>query len=235
MREKKRLEYELLQQQRALAAVKERERLARELHDGLGQVLGYVNAQTQAVRELLVRGQTTQVDAHLRRLTEVAKDAHADVREYILSLHATALPGQDFVSALQEYLTRFGQHNNIRTRLAIDAETTDITLSPNGEAQLMRIIQELLTNVRKHAEARDILVSLETGDDRLQVVISDDGRGFDPAQVSSEGGQRFGLRLIQERATEIGASVEILSQPGQGTTVRIQAPLNRKGGQDAAH
>jgi nitrate/nitrite-specific signal transduction histidine kinase len=79
--ERQRAQAHLLQQQRALAVLEERERLARELHDDLGQVMGYVNVQAQAVRELLATGQTEAADAHLARLTAVVQDAHADLRE----------------------------------------------------------------------------------------------------------------------------------------------------------
>lgn len=228
MREKKRLEHELLQQQKALAAVKERERLARELHDGLGQVLGYVNTQSQAVRELLAQGQKAEVDAHLKRLTEVAQNAHADIREYILGLRATGASEQGFLPALREYLRRFNQYHEIQTRLTVCDEMQEITLGPNVEAQLMRMIQEALTNVRKHAETQDIKIDISLCGDGLAVVVEDAGRGFDPAQVSVQGGRHLGLRLMRERAAEIGASVEVESQPGHGTKVTIQVPLDRE-------
>ncbi|MFQ5854333.1 MAG: PAS domain S-box protein [Anaerolineae bacterium] len=228
--EKKRLEQELLRQQRALAVLEERERLARELHDSLGQILGYVNTQTQAARELLSRDQAAAADTHLRRLAEVAQDAHADVREYILSLQASALTEQGFLPALEEYLQRFSQNNGIQTELIASDELADVAFGPNVEAQLMRIVQEALTNVRKHARAQHVWITFEVDSGQAQVSIEDDGHGFDPARMSPEDGPHFGLRIMQERAEEFGGSIQVQSMPDQGTKVVVKVPLRREEG-----
>ena len=103
MRDRKRLEQELLEQQRALAVLQERERLARELHDSLGQILGYVNTQSQAIRELLSQDQKDKADSYLKRLIEVAQDAHTDIREYILSLQTHVSREQHLIPTLRGY------------------------------------------------------------------------------------------------------------------------------------
>ncbi|MBI5081783.1 MAG: GAF domain-containing protein [Chloroflexi bacterium] len=112
MRDRKRLEQELLEQQRALAVLQERERLARELHDSLGQILGYVNTQSQAIRELLSQDQKDKADSYLKRLIEVAQDAHADIREYILSLQTQFSREHRFIPTLREYLGRPADSNS---------------------------------------------------------------------------------------------------------------------------
>lgn len=227
MRERKRLEQEVLRQQRELAVLQERERLARELHDDLGQVLGYVNTQSQAVRELLARGQTEMADTFLKRLVEVAQDAHADVREYILSLQTNVSHEQPFIPTLRAYLQRFSQYSGIRTELRVGDGLDRADFDPSVEAQLMRIVQEALTNVRKHANARQASVSLALKAGAAQVEIADDGKGFDTSQLADDG-RHFGQRIMRERAQEIGATLEVQSAEGQGTRVTVSVP--RPGG-----
>lgn len=230
MRERKRLEQEVLRQQRALAVLQERERLARELHDSLGQILGYVNTQSQAVRELLAKNQTKMADTYLKRLVEVAQDAHADVREYILSLQTQPSREQKFIPALREYLQRFGQNSGVRTELIVPNQMDQLEFDPTVEAQLMRIVQEALTNVRKHARAQHVRVDFQLKDGLAQIQVADDGKGFDPTQPAEEG-RHFGQRIMRERAEEIGGSVTVQSLAGAGTQVIVQAPLH-KGGSD---
>jgi signal transduction histidine kinase len=118
LRERKRLEGELVTQQRTMAVLQERERLARELHDDLGQILAYVNTQSQAIHELLRQGQTDVADSLVKRLVQVAQDAHADVREYILSLQTNVSPEQRLVPTLRGYARRFSQNTGIVTEVA---------------------------------------------------------------------------------------------------------------------
>lgn len=230
MSDRKRLEGELLRQQRALAVLKERERLARELHDSLGQILGYVNTQTLATRELLSKGRTAAADSHLKRLAEVAQDAHADVREYILSLQTSASMEQGLLPALEEYLKRFSRSNGIQAEAIGSDELAHIKLGPDVETQLMRIVQEALTNVRKHARAQHVRVSFKVNINQVEIAINDDGCGFDPARISQQDGLHFGLRIMQERVAEIGGSTQVHSMPGQGTSVKVKVPLHNQGG-----
>lgn len=229
MRDRKRLEQELLRQQRALAVLQERERLARELHDSLGQILGYVNTQSQAIRELLSRRQTAMADTYLKRLIEVAQDAHADVREYILSLQTKPSPDQKFIPVLRGYLERFSQSNGIGTELIAPNELDDIEFDPAVETQLMRIVQEALTNVRKHSQAQHAKISFQMNGGMIQIQVTDDGTGFDPTQFTIDDGRHFGQRIMQERAAEIGGKVEVKSLPGQGTLVSVLVPAQTKG------
>ena len=141
------------QQQLLLAVLQERERLARELHDDLGQVLGYIKMQAQAARDHLGQHQTEAADNDLARLAEVAQDAHTDVREYILGANAGSFTGPDFLPALRRYLQRFEENYGIRTELAAPAEVAAGAFEPAVEVQLLRMIQEALTNARKHGHA----------------------------------------------------------------------------------
>jgi PAS domain S-box-containing protein len=229
--ERRRARRQLVQQQRALAVLEERERLARELHDSLGQVLGYVNVQAQAARELLSSGRTREADAHLARLAVTAQDAHTDVREYILGVKAALSPEGGFLSALDQYLRRFEQHYEIQTEWINPDDLAERALEPVVEVQLLRIIQEALSNVRKHAGARQVQVSFAVQGDQAQVTVEDDGRGFDPTtlgdgtQYSVRNSQHFGLRIMRERAEAVGGGLQVYSAPGQGTKVIVQIPL----------
>lgn len=225
--EQEQAQAQLLEQQRALAIFSERERLARELHDGIGQVLGYVKMQAQAARVLLAQDQKATVDSYLENLAEIAQDVHADMREYILGAKTTAAGQPGFLPMLQQYLQRFSQQYALRTELIAPPKGIDEFLEPTVEAQLLRIIQEALTNTRKHACARCAQVLIHFEDSRAQVTIQDDGVGFDPARLANEEGQKYGLGFMRERAEEVGGSVAIYSTQGEGTRVVVNVPLKR--------
>ena len=226
--ERKRTQAELLKQQRALAAMEERDRLARELHDDLGQVLGYLNVQAQAAREQLAKGEAAVADGYLERLVAVVQDAYVEVQDYVRGARGAVSPAGKFVSTLKQFLRRFERNSGIHADLAIPGEFRGGMVDPAAEAQLLRIIQEALSNVRKHAAAQHVRVEFEMHLDGLHVTVEDDGRGFDPA---APGGRRegggFGLGIMRERAREIGGSLEINSTPGRGTRVNVPIPLGR--------
>lgn len=231
--EQKRAEAKLIQQQQALTILREHERLARELHDNLGQVLGYVNTQAQASRDLLHRGQIAKAGVHLNRLITIAQDAHADIREFILGVAIGTATEQGFFSSLETYLNQFSQIHDLPTRLTIAPEIMEKTFGPAVEVHLMRIIQEALTNVRKHARATSVQITFETANDDVCVVIEDDGQGFNVQQLETPSpghgrGQRYGFYSMRGRATEIGGSLKIESQPGQGTKVIVHVPLRSR-------
>jgi PAS domain S-box-containing protein len=217
----------VLEQQRALATLQERDRVARELHDGLGQVLGFVKMQALAVRSLLARGHGVEADRYQTQLAAVVQDAHADVREYILGARTGGASESGFLPALESYLQRFKQNYGITTKLTVAPELTEAALTPMVEAQLLRIIQEALTNVRKHAHTGGIHITLHVSGNRAEAIVEDEGTGFDPALLQATEGQTFGLRFMQERAAEVGGSVTIHSAPGEGTQVIVSVPLDR--------
>ena len=219
-----------LEQQRALATLQERERVARELHDSLGQVLGYVKMQAQAARGLLAQNQSAEADDYLAQLVAVAQDAHADVREYILGARVEMSADAGFLPALTQYLQRFSENYGIAAELSAPPELGDGAFEPMVEVQLLRIIQEALTNVRKHARARRVHISLSVYDSRAEAIVQDDGAGFDPEVLETAEGQKFGLRFMRERAAEVGGNVQIRSAPGEGTQVIICVPFRKDEG-----
>ncbi len=226
----KQVQAQLLEQQRALAMLAERERLARELHDGIGQVLGYVKMQAQAARDRLAQDQKAAADSDLAQLVAVAQDAHADVREYILSARSRPVTEPGLLPALRQYLRRFGETYKIRTELILPPELTGGAFEPTVEAQLLRIIQEALTNARKHAHAQCVQVTIVLEEGGAQIVVKDDGVGFDPMLLATADGQKYGLGFMRERAEEVGGCVEIRSAPGAGTRVIICVPRRKDEG-----
>jgi signal transduction histidine kinase len=217
-----------VESQRALATLQERDRVARELHDSLGQVIGYAKMQAQAAREMLARQEWRQADQYLAQLVAAAQDAHADVREYILGAHSKGQADMEFLPSLEDYLRRFHASCGITATLDSPPELAGHALDPMVGAQLLRIIQETLTNVRKHARARQVRIGLSIRDGEAEAVVQDDGEGFDPARPASAEAATFGLQFMRERAHELGGTVSVQSAPGEGTRVSVIVPLNAR-------
>ncbi len=223
--DQKHAQVQLLEQQRALAILNERERLGRELHDSIGQVLGYVSLQAQAIRKRAQGGDLPAVELQLTRLAEVAQAAHADVRDSILSLRAAGTgQGWSFQSALGQYLKAYGDQYGIQTSLSLPEGFEERWFEPEAEVQLLRVIQEALTNARKHGRARCVQVAFEAEGGLVHLTIQDDGVGFDPSQAAGEG--HYGLQFMRERVAALRGQIEVVSQPGQGTQIIVQVPRN---------
>jgi len=211
---------ELFQQVRRLAILEERDRLAREMHDSLGQVLGFVNLKAKVAEDLIARGRPGDASVELSQMRAAVQEAYEDVRQAILSLRTTP-QARGLVAGLQDYVERMRE----QTGLAIRLETSEeLRLPPAVEAQVIRIVQEALTNVRKHARARSVEIRFAREGAAAVVSIVDDGRGFDVAAVEGAKGMRFGLLTMKERAQSIGGRLEVTSAPGQGTRVMLWIP-----------
>jgi DNA-binding NarL/FixJ family response regulator/signal transduction histidine kinase len=241
-------------QERALAVAEEREHLGRELHDGLGQVLGYINVQSQAVQTLLAEGQTAAAQTNLQQMTQAAQDAHADIRNYILGLRRPATAPGDLRQTLEAYLRQFAESHGIQATLSYPADPPCAPFAPAVEEQVLRIVQEALTNIRKHAAATRVEVLFSFTGEQAQIIISDDGVGFEigdwrlpiagdkpqmPGTAGHAGvnrkspelrgtlsqiGNHFGLSIMRERAAQVGGRVEVRSAPGHGTRVLLTLP-----------
>jgi signal transduction histidine kinase len=208
---------------RELAVVAERERIAREMHDGLAQVLGYVNTKSQAIEELLAAGRTDEARTALSELAAAARSIYVDVREAIIGLRSPVVPGVGLVAAVEDYVVRFAEAAKIAIRVGAPDAARRLELAPDVEAQVFRIVQEALTNVRKHAGARraEVVFSLDEG--LLDVVISDDGRGI-VASPSHADRPQYGLRAMRERADSIGARVDWANAADGGCRVHLTVP-----------
>ena len=205
-----------------LAVAQERLRIAHEMHDGLAQVLGYVNTKVQAAEMYLKRDKTEEAEAQMRELASAARQAYSDVRESIVGLRTLPGPTRNLQDVLQEYLRSWEEMARVSASLHIDSS---VKLRPSQELQLVRIVQEALTNVRKHARASHARVEIRREDTRLVTTIVDDGVGFNAAARARGEFPQFGLSTMRERAESIGGTLTIDSTPGSGTTVRFDLPV----------
>jgi signal transduction histidine kinase len=197
------------------------------LHDSLAQVLGYVNTKAQAVQELLKRGQNDRASAQVGQLGEAARAAYADVRESILALRTSVGLGRGVVDALQQFLERWTEQSDVEAFLQVQPPGASLdTLPPAAELQLLRVVQEALANVRKHAQAEHVEVRITPTADEVETVIADDGRSFVVGQ-ERPGDDRmphFGLSTMRERAESVGGTLDIVSAPSEGTRVVVRLP-----------
>jgi signal transduction histidine kinase len=208
----------------ALAVTEERERIAREMHDSIAQVLGYVNTKAQAAQTLLEHDQPARAAAQLGQLSEAARAAYADVREGILGLRTSLGEGRGFIETLQDYLDRWQGQSEVTVELVITPPGYEPSLAPMSEVQLLRIIQEALANVRKHANARRAWVKLVSTPTGVEVEIEDDGAGFDPDGLRRSELPRFGMATMRERAEAVGGTFNVVTAPGAGTRVTVHLP-----------
>lgn len=203
-----------------LAVAEERMRIAHEMHDGLAQVLAYVNTKAQAVREFLRRGHNEEAGEHLDQLAAAAREIYADVRESIIGLRSAAA-GRSMSEAMKEYVAAWERQSGVECRLDVDPE---LRLAAGPELQLLRIVQEALSNVRKHAAANEVSVRIERQNGCVVATIVDDGVGFTPGEMGRSEFPRFGLATMRERAESLGGSVQLDTAPGAGTRVRVEIP-----------
>jgi len=224
--ELKQVQMRNLEHQRALAMLNERESLARELHDGMGQVLAAAQLQVASARELLVKGDSASVEACLRRAGDATQEAKESIREYLLGVKARSSPRQGLIAVLRQYLAQYRDTYGIHTELAVPAELDKQQIDPVVESQLQPIIQEALINARRHGRACSARVVFEQCDGQLHVTIEDDGCGFDFSAVSAH--QGFGLRSMRGRAEAVGGVLKVSSKPGKGTQVSVQVPWRKE-------
>ncbi len=205
------------------ATVQERTRLAREIHDGLAQTLGYLKLKSAQMRGYLERSETDLVEETIETIYQVLDDAYQDTRQSIDGLRIASV-NERLPELLQQTVAEFEELSGVRAALC--ESTWNFDFPPEVNAQLIRIVQEALSNVRKHAQAKRVEISCRDVPGYLVLDITDDGTGFLAEDVP--GPYRHGLRGMQERAELIGADYQVTSRPELGTTVSIRMPLNRK-------
>jgi nitrate/nitrite-specific signal transduction histidine kinase len=209
------------------AIVAERERIAREMHDSLAQVLATCHLRLCALeRRPEVQHQADLVD-EIAALGAMTHEAYIDVREAILGLRESSHADRELLTSLRVYLEKFSHQTGLVGRLETELPD-DLCLAPGAEIQVIRVIQEALTNVRKHAGASEAVVRVASVDGEVRLVVQDDGRGFNPTEVGARD-DGFGLHAMRERMTLVGGSLSIHSAPGEGTRVVARLPLSGAG------
>ena len=211
-----------LSQMRQQAIIEERERIARELHDGVAQFIGYVNTKVLAVRQLLKQDKVDEADQLLQQVEQAVQDQSNDVRASIIGLKMASESGTGLAADLRQYVSQCNRLADFVIELEIDPHTEEVPLDAEVELHLLRIVQEAISNIRKHASAHRAMVRLDRFEGDLVLQIRDDGTGFNPWQWSGEHRGHFGLQTMHERAEVIGAMLTIESEPGEGTVVMVR-------------
>lgn len=226
-----RLQARTLRQSREVAAltavIEERERLSHELHDGVAQLVAYLSLRLGTVQELVAAGRREEAIVELERLRDVADELSVDVHESIVGLR-NRISERGLLPTLTDYLDEFEERHRLAVILYTNGPIEQ--LPPLSALQLFRITQEALANIRKHAEAEHAWVTLQCQERGvLELVVRDDGRGFDPARDSSHGRRSFGISTMRERTESLGGSLRVESQPGTGTLVTVRIPVVEEG------
>ena len=206
------------------AIIEERRRIAREIHDGVAQSLSYLNLKTKSVSDLLTSQDTVQALTELNEIREVVQDTYEDIRESIDQL-STEIRSISILTALGNYVNEFSSNNGINVEF--NASKPFAQLSPVVELQLLRIAQEALTNVRRHAMASGVELTLSNSGDEVEMIVKDNGIGFNLEELEKYAPGYHGLTIIKERAEGLGGNLFITTAPGQGTEVKINLPAEK--------
>ncbi len=210
----------LYESEEQIAIMQERNRLARDLHDSVTQSLYGVSLYAEVATQLLKSGDSEKVNDNLQELKGMALDALAEMRLLIYELRPSVFEQEGLIAALQARLDAVEGRLGLETSFVIEGE---ISLPPRVEEGLYRIAQEALNNVLKHANAKTVAITLAQDANKIHLEVADDGAGFDPVQACEVG--CMGLRNMKERAHEMGAEFEIISQVGSGAKVIVRRPI----------
>ena len=211
----------------------ERDRIARELHDSLAQVLGVIHLQLRSLEARAKDEASPGIADELSAIAETADEAYGDVREAILGLRETVREDDGLEGSLREYLRKYSRQTGIVATLTCEGDTRR-ALTPRSEVQLLRVVQEALTNTRKHSQAHRVSVRIDCLGAAPTLTIEDDGVGFDPSTIASsmEGG--FGMKSMRERVEQIGGSIDVQTAPDQGTTIVVRLDVEDTRGTPSA-
>ncbi|HVO32424.1 MAG TPA: ATP-binding protein [Elusimicrobiota bacterium] len=206
-----------------LQNVREQERtaIARDLHDELGQQLSTLEIDITCLQSQLGQGQEA-VAAGLRDMEARLDDAVKTVQRLATGLRPSLLDDLGLAAAMEWQAKDFAKHTRTPCRISIEPEA--VSVNPDLATALFRILQETLTNVARHAEARQVTVELRQNPEGILLTVTDDGRGIDPARLTSP--QSLGLIGMRERLRAWDGQLDIQGQPGRGTTVRVRVPAD---------
>lgn len=223
-----------------LAVIEERNRLSREIHDGLAQILSVLNLRAESLKKGLGRLRPPHAEhgvaSRQKALTELTHDveelqaivdsAYSEVRHSIWNLRRQGESDQDMTSLLQVFIEQFRRYTGISVSLESEC-SAQLRLPLSIELHVIRIIQESLNNVRKHSGVKTALLSVRIDGETLVLEVRDHGRGFDPEVVHRSETGNYGLASMNERAKAIGAELSVNSRPGDGTTVTLRIAMER--------
>ncbi|MBI2856409.1 MAG: sensor histidine kinase [Chloroflexi bacterium] len=206
------------------AVGEERQRMRRELHDGIAQALSYLSLKTETVDKQLKEGRYATVAAGLDEVRQVVDETYKSVRDSLDTLRVEAGTAP-LTQVLEEYLKQFEARHGIKTALGVSNPPPSLTQAT--ELELLRIVQEALANVRKHSQATQVWVTLVDGHQGLEMTVKDNGRGMDTVPVAAENGSvvgHHGMSIMRERAEALGGTFSLVTSPGSGVEARIFVP-----------
>ena len=207
----------LIAKEKEFAVSQERNLLAQGLHDSIAQGLNFLNLQVQMLEDALKRKDVDEINDIAPLLRAGVQESYEDVRELLLNFR-TRIQDSNLESEMRNVVAKFQRQTGVHTDINFVGDGAQ--LAPEQQLQVLFILQEALSNVRKHAQASKVKVSVEnTRDFSLQ--IEDNGAGFELANVHEKGEGHVGLRIMQERAQRLSAKFDIVSQQSQGTTISL--------------
>lgn len=216
----------LYQQVRSMTATEERRWLAQEIHDGLAQIINSLCLWSEEARISVEENDPDTTRKTIGKIETAARDAYTTLRDEMLGLRTGDFANKYLLELISEYIDRFQRQWSIQTHLHLDESAKALQpwpISSAARVQLLRILQEGLTNIRRHAKASSISVTIAIADALLKVVVEDDGSGFDMEHIPED---HLGLRIMSERAAVVGGTIRISSRIGKGTQLEIDIPLS---------
>jgi signal transduction histidine kinase len=207
------------------AVLEERSRMAREFHDTVAQKLAGIVLQLEAGEDFL-DGTNPAARKCIRQAISLAREGLAEAREAVWNLRPEALHGSNLPGAIARLAKDLTERTPIRVAFAFGGSVRGVP--SNIEKDVLRISQEALSNVVKHAQAHTVNVNLTLSEEQLRLEVEDDGRGFATGYQPADA--RFGLTSMRERAKALGGSCQIYSEPGQGTKVQAVVPVGAETG-----
>ena len=205
---------------RQFAVAEERNLMAQGLHDSIAQSLSFLNLQVQMLESAIANGETEQAQENLGFIRTGVQECYEDVRELLLNFR-TRINKEDFADAVRTVLSRFEQQAQVPTQLNMLGN--GLPLDPQQQLQVIFILQEALSNVRKHAQAQHVSIDIRNEADFV-MTIRDDGCGFDEQRFEARKSRHVGLSIMQERAARIHGNIAIRPLPRNGTEVRLTLP-----------
>jgi two-component system nitrate/nitrite sensor histidine kinase NarX len=212
----------LFEQAERVATLEERQRIAADMHDGLAQTLSYVKLKTDQLATLIGQGPVERAAIELNLIHDAVGRATQEVRQSIASLRSTPVPDRPLQDQLIEFVTSFMASTPDFSVEVTSYEDQAVVLKVDQMAQILRVVQEALRNTHRHARATHAAVCFERQGANYQVIIGDDGEGFDITGIN--GKEHFGLNIMRARAARLGGNLVIESAPGQGTRVILTWP-----------
>ena len=220
--ERRRFQYQLQHATQERALERERARIAQDLHDDLGSSLTRISLLSSLLQA--DKDNPDQVTFHAGKLSEAASQTVRALEEIVWAVR----PGSDSLQSLVEYIAHFAnelfENNPTRCRLDLPHDLPTKPLPPDVRHNIFLIVKEALTNALRHAGAKEVHVQAKVSADALEILVQDDGRGFEPSMPATEG-RRHGLGNMHRRAETIGGTLELQSTSGKGTTVRLVVNL----------